>query len=141
MLTPIATEEERLEIIKECRKSGMPANEWCRQHGLRWNTYHTWVTRLKKKGLIDTAATVTTVIREEAGLPDIVRVGIAGRNDMRAIEYRTEGVWQESISRDEAKCKAVIEIEIGKIRIKASNQVCPQLLAEIIVQIGGIQGC
>ena len=44
MLTPIATVEERLRII---------------------NTYHTWVTRLKKKGLLETAATVPTVVINE----------------------------------------------------------------------------
>ena len=95
MLTPIATVEERLRIINECRQSGLTANEWCRRHGLRWNTYHTWVTRLKKKGLLETAATVP----------------------------------------------AVMEIELGQIRIRASNQANPMLLAEVIRQIGGIQGC
>ncbi len=69
MLTPIATEEERLRIIHECRQSGLTANEWCRQHGLRWNTYHTWVTRLKKKGLLEAAATVPTVMIHEPDLP------------------------------------------------------------------------
>ena len=65
MLTPIATVEEQLRIINECRQSGLTANEWCQRHGVRWNTYHTWVTRLKKKGLLETAATVPTVVINE----------------------------------------------------------------------------
>ena len=36
---------------------------------------------------------------------------------------------------------AVMEIELGQIRIRATNQANPMLLAEVIRQIGGIQGC
>ena len=97
MLTPIATEEERLRIIHECRQSGLTANEWCRQHGLRWNTYHTWVTRLKKKGLLETAATVPTVMIHEPDLPDIVKVDLAGRRENSPIRYEATGIWQEGI--------------------------------------------
>ncbi len=89
MLTPIATVEERLRIIHECRQSGLAANEWCRQHGLRWNTYHTWVTRLKKKGLLESAATVPTVMIHEPDLPDIVKVDLTGGRELRPVEYES----------------------------------------------------
>ena len=135
MLTPIATVEERLRIINECRQSGLTANEWCRRHGLRWNTYHTWVTRLKKKGLLETAATVPTVVIHEPGLPDIVKVELTGRKEIRS------GIWQEAEDTVPTGTDAVMEIELGQIRIRASNQANPMLLAEVIRQIGGIQGC
>lgn len=135
MLTPIATEEERLRIIHECRQSGLTANEWCRQHGLRWNTYHTWVTRLKKKGLLETAATVPTVMIHEPDLPDIVKVDLTGRRDIRPVGYETAGIWREDPESEAGKA-AVMEIDVAGIRIKATNQVNPQLLAEVIRQIG-----
>jgi transposase-like protein len=141
MLTPIATVEERLRIINECRQSGLTANEWCRRHGVRWNTYHTWVTRLKKKGLLETAATVPTVVIHEPGLPDIVKVELSGNKEIRPVESVATGIWQEAEDTEPAGMDAVMEIELGQIRIRASNQANPMLLAEVIRQIGGIQGC
>ena len=140
MLTPIATEEERLRIIHECRKSGLTANEWCRQHGLRWNTYHTWVTRLTKKGLLETAATVPTVMIHEPDPPDIVKVDI-GRRDIQPVGYEASSIWQEEIDPGLEGKAAVMEINVAGIWIKATNQVNPQILAEVIRLIGGIQGC
>ncbi len=140
MLTPIATEEERLRIIKECRQSGLTANEWCRRHGLRWNTYHTWVTRLRKKGLLETAATVPTVVIHEPGLPDIVKVDLTGRREISSVGSAT-GIWQENENTMPTGMNAVMEIDLGQIRIRATNQANPMLLAEVIRQIGGIQGC
>ena len=138
MLTPIATVEERLRIIKECRQSGLTANEWCRRHGLRWNTYHTWVTRLRKKGLLETAATVPTVVINEPGLPDIVKVELTGRKEIRSVESAATGIWQEAEDTEPTGMDAVMEIELGRIRIRATNQANPMLLAEVIRQIGGI---
>ena len=138
MLTPIATVEERLRIIKECRQSGLTANEWCRRHGLRWNTYHTWVTRLRKKGLLETAATVPTVVINEPGLPDIVKVELTGRKEIRSVESAATGIWQEAEDTKPTGMDAVMEIELGRIRIRATNQANPMLLAEVIRQIGGI---
>ena len=141
MLTPIATVEERLRIINECRQSGLTANEWCRRHGLRWNTYHTWVTRLRKKGLLETAATVPTVVINEPGLPDIVKVELSGNKEIRSVESVATGIWQETEAAVPTGMDAVMEIELGRIRIRATNQANPMLLAEVIRQIGGIQGC
>ena len=141
MLTPIATVEERLRIINECRQSGLTANEWCRRHGLRWNTYHTWVTRLKKKGLLETAATVPTVVIHEPGLPDIVKVEVTGRKEIRSVESAATGIWQEAEDTKPAGMDAVMEIELGQIRIRVTNQANPMLLAEVIRQIRGIRGC
>ena len=149
MLTPIATVEERLRIIKECRQSGLTANEWCRRHGLRWNTYHTWVTRLRKKGLLETAATVPTVVInepglpdivkvDEPGLPDIVKVELSGNKEIRPVESVATGIWQEAEDTEPTGMDAVMEIELGRIRIRATNQANPMLLAEVIRQIGGI---
>ena len=138
MLTPIATVEERLRIINECRQSGLTANEWCRRHGLRWNTYHTWVTRLRKKGLLETAATVPTVVINEPGLPDIVKVELTGRKEIRSVESAATGIWQEAEDTEPTGMDAVMEIELGRIRIRATNQANPMLLAEVIRKIGGI---
>jgi len=74
MIKAIATEAERIRLIRECQQSGLTANEWCRQNGISRNTYHTWLNRLRKKGLIETTATMPTVISSEPYHQEIVKV-------------------------------------------------------------------
>lgn len=73
MIKAIATEEEKIRLIHECQQSGLTANEWCRQNGISRNTYHTWLTRLRRKGVIETAATIPTVIPREPYHQDMLR--------------------------------------------------------------------
>jgi len=76
----------------------------------------------------------------EPDLPDIIKVDLTGRRDIRPAGYKAADIWQEDPDSEAGKA-AVMEIDVAGIRIKATNQVNPQLLAEVIRQIGGIQGC
>ena len=141
MIRPIATEAERIRLIKECQQSGLTANEWCRQNGISRNTYHTWLTRLRRKGLIETAATIPTVISSESYHPDIVKVELA-REEARMTEMTYGPTQCTSPGNEQASGKsAVMEITVGNIRIKVTNQVNSRLLAETIQMIGGCVGC
>ncbi len=144
MIKPIATKEERLRLIKECQQSGLTINEWCRRNGIQRNTFHTWMTRARKKGLIETPATVPTVIAAEASHPDIVKVSLA--NETENVVSSTMALERESDCKQYSEYQsssksAVMELMIGSIGIKVTNQVNPQLLAETIRLIGGGFGC
>lgn len=141
MIIPVATKEERLAIIKECKSSGIPGREWCRQHGINWNTYHTWVTRAKKKGLVETAATIPTVMQHEPEKPEIVRVAFSNEESFLPSKDLPENIYQEEMKSKPEDMLTAMEIEVSGIRIKVSNQVDPELLAEVIRQIGGIRRC
>ena len=141
MIRPIATEEERIRLIRECQHSGLTANEWCRKNGVSRNTYHTWLTRLRKKGLIEAAATITTVVSSEPYHPDIVKVELA-KEEAKVSGMAYGSLSGESERNEPASGKgAVMEITIGTVRIKVTNQVNPQLLAETLQLIGGACRC
>lgn len=42
------TEAERVEMINECRRSGLSDAEWCRQNGINRGTFVMWVYRCKE---------------------------------------------------------------------------------------------
>ena len=42
--------QEWLELIQECRTSGLPDREWCRLHSISIKTFHNKVSGLKKSG-------------------------------------------------------------------------------------------
>ena len=141
MIRPIATEEERIRLIRECQQSGLTANEWCRQNGISRNTFHTWLTRLRRKGLIETAATMPTVISSEPYRQDIVKVELAGEGTEISTRER-ERTQEISTGNEPASGKsAVMEIIVGSIRVKVTNQVNSQLLADTLQMIGGVFGC
>lgn len=39
---------EQLELIRECRQSGLTDADWCRQNGIAVSTFYTWVSRCRK---------------------------------------------------------------------------------------------
>ncbi|MCR4883530.1 MAG: transposase [Clostridiales bacterium] len=140
MLAEIATVEERLQLIKECYQSGLTVNEWCRQNGICRNTFHTWTTRLRKKGLLETAAMVPKVLKPEAGAPEIVKVEISAENCRIPATYEGEDL-QRAGKEARAAAGAVMEIDLGEVQIKVTNQVDPALLAKTIRLLGGDPGC
>ncbi len=126
MIKPIATKEERIRLIKECQQSGLTINEWCRRNGIQRNTFHTWMTRARKKGLIETPATVPTVVAAEASLPDIVKVSLANETDSvvsSAMPLVREDDRKQCSEYQVSSKSAVMELVIGSIRIKVTNQV------------------
>ena len=137
--------EEQLQLIAECRASGLSIAEWCRREGIRPDTYYTWVERLQAKGMLEKAATVPQRVVQNPYVPDIVKVEV---NQPAQTDYSQNQPEQtrysvaiDSESMSICQQKAVMEITIHGICIKVTNQVSPQLLAEALRMIGGAMGC
>lgn len=43
------TERQWMDIIQECRTSGLGDKDWCEQHGIPISTFYTKITRLRRK--------------------------------------------------------------------------------------------
>ncbi|MDD3279636.1 MAG: IS66 family insertion sequence element accessory protein TnpB, partial [Lachnospiraceae bacterium] len=43
------TDQEWMELIQECRTSGLGDKDWCEQHGIPISSFYTKITRLRKK--------------------------------------------------------------------------------------------
>ena len=46
---PRRTDTEWMDLIQECRTSGSSDKEWCEQHSIPISTFHTKISRLRKK--------------------------------------------------------------------------------------------
>lgn len=42
--------DEKLQLIMECRNSGLSDYQWCKRHDINPSTFYNWITRLHKKG-------------------------------------------------------------------------------------------
>ncbi|MCR5755315.1 MAG: transposase [Acetatifactor sp.] len=41
---------EQVELIMECRRSGLSDYQWCQNHGIHPGTFYNWVSKLRKAG-------------------------------------------------------------------------------------------
>lgn len=135
------TTEEQLQLIGECRASGLTIAEWCRREGVNPDTYHTWVERLQNRGRLEKAASIPQRVVREPYVPDIVKVEVSQPAHADSFQHRTGLPVPSEATNSEAKyiCqnKAVMEISIRGISIKVTNLANPQLLTEALRAIGG----
>ena len=96
-------EQEWIELIQECRTSGLSDKEWCFRHGIPISTFYNRVTALRKRAcsipsasrnVVSSSQQVVpvTIIDENPTLPveDIQNASIAG-NSVPAIILNING--------------------------------------------------
>lgn len=51
MNTRLLTQEERFELVMECRSSGLSDYQWCQEKGINPGTFYNWIARFRKERL------------------------------------------------------------------------------------------
>lgn len=44
--------DEQMQLIMECRQSGLSDYQWCQMHDINPGTFYNWISRMKKQGII-----------------------------------------------------------------------------------------
>ena len=76
---PRRSQQEWLQLITECRQSGMADNAWCERHNIPLSSFYNAVTRLRKKAcaIPDSAARSDNLhTLDFTSHQDVVRIGI-----------------------------------------------------------------
>lgn len=137
----IGTVGERLQLIKDWQLSGLTISEWCRRNGIHKNTLSNWIHRFRKQGLLETPAVIPKPITRDPISQDIVRIEVARNSGSDSSEIIPETAAMIPGPQFSDNKGAVMEITLGSVQIKVSNQVNPQLLAEAIHLLGGNAIC
>ena len=127
--------EEQLCLITECHQSGLTDYEWCQQHNIKVSTFYAWVHKLKQRGEIDIPAVIPTVVRKEPEKPDIVKIKIEGERRITAAQkpaLTPESPAETLPSMQTQPGYPVMEVIIGDVHLRVTNDVNPALLAETI---------
>lgn len=53
MNTRHLSQEERYELILECRRSGLSDYQWLEEHGIRKSTFYKWIRAFRDNGYPD----------------------------------------------------------------------------------------
>lgn len=78
---PRRSQQEWLQLITECRQSGMADNAWCERHNIPLSSFYNAVARLRKKAcaIPESAAPSDSLYTLDfTSHQDVVRVGIGG---------------------------------------------------------------
>jgi hypothetical protein len=139
--------EEQIRLIYECRNSGLSDSQWCRQHGIATSTFSNWIGRGKKRGDIIPDPISAEEYWPDAK-PDIVQVNLMpdGANAGNSVAVPTaRELSNRSVSRistDTAPTAfqpgiPVIEMELGGVRLRITNDIDPNLLAQTVQILRG----
>ena len=123
--------EEQEQLVRECRASGLSDRAWCLREGIKPGTFYNWVNRLK---LRTGAETVPIAVPERQPEPqDVVRIDIV--EETGGMEL-TAPVRENDVAKDRpAQAGAVMEIAVGAMRIRLTNDVAPELLARMLREL------
>ena len=115
--------DDWMELVTECRQSGLTDVAWCEAQGISPSCFYNAVSRLRKKACqipdpIKKASTLDLTSRKQ----DVVRIAIEPENSP---EELLSNPMDSSMYLDNSY---TIEIETNGILIRMSNSVQPSLL-------------
>ena len=137
--------EQQLQLIMECRSSGLSDYQWCREHNIRPGTFYNWVSRHRKKaceGIPDAGVQNKTPI--PAPQQEIVRIDpkqLSGDSPEHPALSVTEciPVPVASATPDHSSsCGHALEIVLNGAILRVSNDISPGLLSQTIRLLKGI---
>ena len=87
---------------------------------------------------MEAPAVIPQTVVQDTISQDIVKIEV--KRDTETKQMNVNPV-KEAAGGSASSRSAVMEIAVGSIRIKVTNQVSPQLVVEVIRQLGGGAGC
>ena len=125
------TDQEWLDLIMQCRQSGLSDAQWCRQNGIPDSSFYNAVSRLRKKACSIPESSVNGRSEKSldltSGAPDVVPVRIEPEISPAA-EITPAG----RSSATHLDNPHSIEILLGSIRIRICNGTDPALLSAVL---------
>ena len=115
--------DEWMELVTECRQSGLTDAAWCNEHGISPSCFYNAVTRLRKKACqIPDPAPKASTLDLTSHKQDVVQITIEPEDSPAELLPHAEN---NSMYLDNSH---TIEIEAKGLLIRMSNDVQPVLL-------------
>ena len=123
---------EQINLIMECRRSGLFDYQWCQNQGIKPGTFYNWVSKLRKAGyiILDSESKTSGVsVRQKVVKLDLVESEIS-------TSTMVEQNASHSASTD-IPCIAA-EIECGNIKVRLFNGADTFVVQNTLQCIGGM---
>lgn len=126
MNTRNLTQEERYELVLECRRSGLTDYQWLEEHGIRRSTFYKWIHNFREKGYPDIPEPMRQRTPHNPQRQEVVKVDLVPERGC---------VIPEPLQAEAAE--PVMEIICGQTVIRLTNAVNPGLLRTLLASLGG----
>lgn len=127
MNTRDLTQQERYELVLECRRSGLTDYQWLEEHGIRRSTFYKWIRDFREKGYPELPEPLRQRSPHKPQSQEVVRV------DLLPDSYQsTSGSMRAAVT------EPVMEIISGRTVIRLTNAADPQLLRTVLSGLGGV---
>ena len=121
--TPSRSLDEWMDLVTECRQSGLTDAAWCNEHGISPSCFYNAVTRLRKKACqIPAPAGKACTLDLTSHKQDVVQIAIEPESSP------TELIPDTGNSSMHLDNSHTIEIEAKGLLIRMSNDIQPVLL-------------
>lgn len=127
--------DEQLQLILECRQSGLSDYQWCKLNGINPGTFYNWISGHRKKGTV--IPTMNTA--EPSSLPqEVVKLEVLPKEP--GTGFRDE---QNTciLANAAPVTHPSIEISIGNAFIRLYNDSDPALIETTLRILGGVPCC
>ena len=115
--------DEWMELVIQCRQSGLTDAAWCNEHGISPSCFYNAVTRLRKKACqIPESANKASTLDLTSHKQDVVQITIEPEDSPAELLPHAEN---SSMYLDNSH---TIEIEADGLLIRMSNEIKPVLL-------------
>lgn len=126
--TPTRSLKEWMELITECRQSGLSDAAWCRQHQISVSSFYNAATRLRRKAC---------TIPDPVDKPTTTKLDLTSNHqDVVKIDIQSEGLQPDIVRTMDPSMHLdnshTIELKMDDVSIKISNSADPFLLQQII---------
>lgn len=123
---------EQVELIMECRSSGLSDYQWCQNHGIHPGTFYNWVSKLRKVGyaIPDSQSRTSAVpVKQE-----VVKLEMS----KSAVSIPAKMKQNVSPVFDSAIPEIAAEIECGAFKIRFYQGADAALIQNTLHCIGGL---
>ncbi len=130
------SDEEWLQIISECRQSGLAYKAWCKQHDISQSTFYSAVSRLRKKACAvpESFGTVQQTL-DLTSHQDVVQINLCEKH---CFSHGNEEAQSQSAAHPDNPY--MIELTTGSISFKISNGADMSLLDQLL-RLTGVIPC
>lgn len=109
--------EEQYRLTMECRKSGLSDHQWCLNNDINPGTFYNWVKRLRKNGC--------------GGVPEKKQLSTYEQSHQEVVKIERNSI-SVPTEIDKNTDTATMELMIGNMNLRISNETDPLLLAKTI---------
>lgn len=125
--TPGRSLDEWMELVTECRQSGLTDAAWCHEHGISPSCFYNAVSRLRKRACrIPAPSGKASTLDLTSHKQDVVQIAIEPDKSPAELISMEQN---NSLYLDNSH---TIEIEVNDLRIRMSNDVQPVLLRTLM---------